>query len=454
MANLQPHFLVSRIGGYGDRVALVSPEGSWTYADLTRRIAEAGEFLRARPERVLLVGDDYGMDSVALLLAGLGEGKVLAPIGRVSGEEFESRSRACGAEGWIDGSRGIGPDAVHPISDNSGRAVSPLVSGLLERGRSGLVLFSSGITGDPKAMLHDFRQFLNAYQDRRTRSDSILLFLLFDHVGGLDTLFGGLASGVTLVSPPDRDPEGIARLIEQHRVNILPTTPTFLNLLLLAEIPRRFDLSSLRIITYGAEAMPESLLKRVREALPGVRCIQRFGTSETGVARTVTRPDTDLLIDDPGLQFKVVDGELWVKSNTQVLGYLSGDNDRFTEDGWFRTGDEVATGEDGTLRFLGRKVQAINVGGEKVFPGEVETALLKIPEVGACRAFGVQNAILGQAVGVEIVPVGSGDAARMRSLVRRYARQHLSRHKIPVEIQLVEKISMTPRGKRAIGSSS
>lgn len=449
--NSDSHFLISRIQSFGERPALVAEEREWTYGDLFRRVLEARDFLARKEERVLLVGRDYGIDSIALLLAGIESDKILAPVTAERDEDFEKFAQACGADGWVDAGADGDEWKFSPFAGNPEGAKPKLICDLLANGRSGLVLFSSGMTGIPKAMLHDYGRFVTAYENRRTRSDSIFLFLLFDHIGGLDTMFGGFASGMTLVAPPNRSPETVAGLIEKFGVSVLPTTPTFLTLMLMDEIPRRFDLSSLKIIAYGAEPMPDSLLERVGTTLPHVRLVQRYGTTETGVARTLLREDNRIHIDDPGLQTKVVDGELWLKSGTQVLGYLNEDNARFTDDGWFRTGDAVEVEGDGSLRFLGRKVEMINVGGEKVYPGEVEAVLLQLPEVGACRVFGVKNAILGQVVAVEVVPNGSFEPPALRSLIRRHARQNLQRHKVPVEIKLVDDIPMNLRGKRELG---
>ena len=118
----------------------------------------------------------------------------------------------------------------------------------------------------------------------------------------------------------------------------------------------KYDLSSLRMITYGTEAMPESLLNRLKEAFPRVKFLQTFGTSETGIANTSSKSSnsTFMKIDDPELEYKIVENELWLKSKTQVMGYLNSSMDSFTEDGWFKTGDLVEATEDGYIKIIGR----------------------------------------------------------------------------------------------------
>ena len=95
-----------------------------------------------------------------------------------------------------------------------------------------------------------------------------------------------------------------------------PAPPTFLNLLILSESYKSYDLGSLQIIGFGAEQMPESLYLRIKEIFPGVRLQQKFGTSETNAIRVRNHATDNLYmkIDDPNIQYKIIDGELWLKS--------------------------------------------------------------------------------------------------------------------------------------------
>lgn len=436
-------WFLDRLGGFGDRPALLHGGVVTTFAELRSAIDAEAEFLGTIPRGVVLVGSDYAARSVSLLLAALLTGHIVAPVTARREDELRRLAVASGASTFLRCDAGA--REVVPLAP--GTEVPPLVTDLLGRGRAGLVLFSSGSTGQPKAMLHDFARFLEAYTDRKPRELRVLLFLLFDHIGGMNTLFGSLAAGMTLVVPDSRDPEAVGGLIESHRVGLLPGTPTFLNLLLMARVPERFDCASLRVITYGAEAMPESLLARVRKAFPRARLIQTFGTSETGIARMMPSSDTGIRLDPASHEHRVVGGELWLRSRTQVLGYLNAPGDRFTEDGWFRTGDLVEERPDGSLRFLGRSGEVINVGGEKVSPAEVESVLLELPEVSRCRAYGRPHPVTGQVVGVELVGDGNLAPPELRSLVRRHARARLARFKAPVEIRVVDELPVSGRFK-------
>ena len=143
------------------------------------------------------------------------------------------------------------------------------------------------------------------------------------------------------------------------------------------------------MITYGTEPMPDSLLLKLKTAFPRVKFLQTFGTSETGISQTTSRSSdsTFLKIDDPNTEIKIVKGELWIRSKTQVMGYLNSSMERFTEDGWFKTGDLVEEASDGYIKIVGRSKELINVGGEKVLPSEVESVLFQIPNLVDCIVY-------------------------------------------------------------------
>lgn len=322
----------------------------------------------------------------------------------------------------------------------------------LSPNHGGLILFSSGTSGVPKIMLQDFSKLLSTFESRHENSLIILSLLGFDHIGGINTLLGGLASGSKIIISKSRAPEIVTHLIKKYKVAILPATPTFLNLLLISSGHRLSDLSSLRLITYGTEPMPEGLLMRLRQALPSVRLIQTFGTSETGILKTES-PDTDttfLRITDPDVEWKIVNQELWLRTKTQIKGYLNASNESFTLDGWFKTGDRVEEGPGSTLRILGREGEMINVGGEKLMPTEVESIILGIPGVIDCRVYGQQNSLVGQSVVADIVSQDGQNWEILRALIRQTCRQKLSTYKVPTRLNLVTAISTNRLKKQRI----
>ena len=417
---------VENLKARGNATALVCRGGTFSYAELcaeTEKLAARFGAEIPRGASVALLAD-YGFESLAAFFALALNGCIVVPV--VSKIEDEIREKleiaACGFSVLVDGS-GNAP-RLEKTALPSATGTPPLFARLRERGAAGLVLFSSGSTGTPKAMIHDLNAFAAAFPPKRAlRPRAILLFLLFDHIGGLNTLFRALADGSKIVVPAS----------------------TFLNLFLMENVAEKFDLSSLKLISYGTEPMPEALLRRLKTAFPRAKFLQTFGTSETGIAQTrsFSSDSTLMKIDDPATECKIENGELLLRSKTQALGYLNaGTAERFTADGWFRTGDVVEKTADGYLRIVGRKSDIIN------FPAEVENVLLEIPQVADCLVFGEPNPVTGQTVSAKIVlraPMKTLDAKR---LVAEHCRGRLARYKVPVRIAVVPAAEFSARFKK------
>jgi acyl-CoA synthetase (AMP-forming)/AMP-acid ligase II len=317
------------------------------------------------------------------------------------------------------------------------RAVShPLLRQLQERDAPGLILFSSGSTGESKASALDFDRLLAKFEVPRPAYRT-LVFLLLDHIGGINTLLHALCHGGTIVTTRERSPDAVCAAIEAHRIELLPTTPTFLRLLLIADAVRRHDLSSLKIITYGTEPMPTSTLAAIREALPWVRFKQTYGLSELGILPTQSRDSGSvwLKLGNAGFEHKIVDGVLWIRSPSAMLGYLNAPSP-FDADGWFNTQDLVES--DGEyIRILGRKSELINVGGEKVHPTEIENVLLQLDNVKDVTVRGQPNPITGEVVVAKITPLVPEDPDVLKRRVREFCRARLERYKMPAIIDVV-----------------
>ena len=140
----------------------------------------------------------------------------------------------------------------------------------------------------------------------------------------------------------DRSPDAICQLADEFDVEVLPVSPSFVNLLYISKDYENHDLSSIQIVTLGSEPVSEGLLERTRCVFPSARIIQKYGTTEFGSPRTKTRSDdpTWIHMDSEIFKIKVVDDLLWVKAETTKLGYLNRDKQPF-EDGWYCTGDRV-----------------------------------------------------------------------------------------------------------------
>ncbi|WP_239307808.1 MULTISPECIES: fatty acid--CoA ligase family protein [unclassified Frankia] len=462
--------LLDRFDEWGSRPAVIEGDAVYSYRDLAGRIREAEETLRAsqvRPHDPVVLNGDFSFLSIATLLALYRNRNVVIPVVNLTEASLAAITEACRpnhvatvgecltiAPAALPTGATEEPGATTTATPSMPAATAAGYGQLAGADAAGLVLLSSGSTGVPKAILHNLDAIVAAKVGRMTRVSprpaNMLMFLLFDHIGGINSLLGVLRAAGTAVVPALRTPEEICRLVEKHRIRLLPTSPTFLNLVLIGDFHEKYDLSSLRLITYGTEPMPEDLLRRVNEAFGRARLLQTFGTSETGIATTTSDSSrsTYFRIDDPNVQYRVVDGELQIKSVTQFLGYLNYPTDSLTEDGWFRTRDLVAQSDDGSIRIEGRAQQVINVGGEKLLPHELESILITSPLVDDCVVYARANAITGQSVCVDIRPSAPTTRAELRRHVVAFLTGRVEAFKIPSRINLVDSIAVSERFKK------
>lgn len=428
--------LLAQMASFADRDALIWQDHAFTFGQLDElrsgfraQLTSAGVSAGA----VVALEADFSPAGVAALLALLELGAVAVPL-TASVQSQQSEFSATAEVEWR-----LSLDAQDQASlvATGQRATHALLRTLRERGHPGLILFSSVSTGRSKAVVHDVTLLLRKYLQPR-HCFRTLAFLLFDHIGGLDTLFYNLANGSCLITLPDHSPETVCAAVARHRVEVLPATPTFLNLLLLSGAHERYDLSSLRIITYGAEVMTDQTLARVRQAFAQVRLMQKFGTSEVGTLRSHSRDSGSgwLKLGGEGYQTRIVAGTLEIKADSAMLGYLNAPSP-FTPDGWFQTGDAVEV-EGEWLRILGRRSEMINVGGEKVHPAEVENVLQAMEGVEEATVVGEPNVITGQIVVARVRLRAPEPMVSFRQRLRDHCRGRLPDYKIPQKVVFVQ----------------
>lgn len=432
---------------FDKKIAIVFKNQNYSYGDLYNQIKNIENELLPAIEKgkVVSILSDYSFESIVLLITLYKNKNIIVPITTTIESEIKERIE----ESYSDKIIKI-VDNKYLIEEHNSDDKHQMIKNLQDNSQSGLILFSSGSTGKPKAMIHNFDNLVEHYKDKKEKSLNMILFLMFDHIGGLNTLLNILSMGATMIIPENRNADDVCKLLQDYKIMVLPSSPTFLNLILMSKANEKYDLSSLRMITYGTETMPDSLLNRLKEAFPRVKFLQTFGTSETGIANTSSKSSnsTFMKIDDPELEYKIVENELWLKSKTQVMGYLNSSMDSFTEDGWFKTGDLVEATEDGYIKIIGRNKEVINVGGEKVLPNEVESVILEIPEIEDVMVYGEVNIITGQTVVCDVVLKDELTQNEIKKIVRKFCKDKLDAYKIPTKVNVVDKTNFGDRFKK------
>ncbi|MFG2566030.1 fatty acid--CoA ligase family protein [Streptomyces sp. NPDC048567] len=429
-----PHPFLARLESFRDSEAVAFEGRSYRYEDLLRLVDEWRGFLdrhQVRPGEVVTLEGAYSPQACAGLLALIERGVVVVPLTVLPAAKRAEFLDVAEVEVVVRVDEG----GVHRCERTGRRADHALYGELRDAGRPGLVLFSSGTTGRSKASVLDFDKVLARYGEP-TRPSRILSFLSLDHIGGVNTLLHTLSQGGTVVTVAERTPEAVFAAIAEHRVQILPTTPTFLNMVLISGAHERYATDSLKLVTYGTEPMPLQTLRRLGEALPGVRLKQTYGLSELGILPTRSRGDDTLWVKlgTAGFEHRIIDNILWIRSEMAMLGYLNAPAP-FDEDGFFNTQDVVEVDGD-WVRILGRNSEIINVGGEKVYPSEVESVLLEVENIAEATVSGRPSPVTGMVVKATVQLVEDEDRRSVTRRVREYCGQRLEAYKVPVLVEV------------------
>lgn len=320
----------------------------------------------------------------------------------------------------------------------------PLLTELRKKKHAGLIIFSTGTTGNPKAILHDLTQFLKRFEVTRHPLRTIS-FLLFDHIGGLNTLFHTLFNKGIIISPKARTISSVLEACAQYEAELLPTTPTFLRMLLMSNLVPNKIPASLKVISYGTERMDQSTLNELCRLLPHIDFRQTFGSSELGIVRAKSKDRNSLFmkIGGEGIKVRVVENQLHICSESRMLGYLNAESP-FNAEGWYNTGDLVEE-ENGYLKVIGRSDDIINVGGLKFMKSQIESLALNFPGILFAKAYSKQNPITGQHV--ELLAEPKPGYLLNKDELMTYMKSKLPSYMVPKRI-FIKKITIGHRFKQ------
>ena len=383
---------------------------------------------------VAIIGD-FNPSSILNLLRLIDLGAIVVPLTLETIHEHEYFFESALVDVVIEGNE---------VTRRAHNNQHDLINSLREKHHAGLVLFSTGTTGRPKAILHDLTRFLKRFETPRPTLRTIN-FLLFDHIGGINTLLHTLFNKGVVVAPKARTVDSILDTCKEFNVEVLPTTPTFLRLMLMSgAVPEKIP-SCLKVITYGTERMDQPTLDDLCRLLPNVDFRQTFGMSELGIVRVKSESRSSLFmkVGGEGVETRVINNVLQIRSASRMLGYLNATSP-FDDEGWYDTKD-VVDEKDGCYRVVGRTGDVINVGGLKFMASEVENAALDFPNVSLVKALPKQNPITGQHVEL-IVQTSTG--ALDKDLLMSFLRSKLQPHMVPRRIR-IEDISVGHRFKKS-----
>jgi acyl-CoA synthetase (AMP-forming)/AMP-acid ligase II len=490
--------LRERAATHPDRVAYVYGDEVVTFAEFDRRVDAVAAALRAsgvRPGDRVAVLDKNSLPYAELLFGAVRAGAVQVPVNyRLAADEIafivanaKARVFVVGAEfvPVLDAIAGRLDPATRLIvigeTETETGAYEDYASwsdrepdGSEEESEIFIQLYSSGTTGRPKGVMltHDnfmsVRGMVDELWDAGPDSRLMLAMPMY-HIAGVVYACGPIYVGAPAVIMREPDPVGIARAIEAHRVTHVFLVPVLL--MFMQQIPevREADLSSLRVLMYGASPISDEVLRGTMRLLPNSTFMQVYGLTETTGAITYLphadhRPGPRLRsagIPNSNCELKIIDpvtgveqptgevGEIICRSSQNMRGYWAMEqetHDTFLPGGWLRTGDAGYLDEDGYLFIHDRVKDMIISGGENIYPAEIENVLMSHPAVADCAVIGVPDRKWGETPKAIVVRDGTAGDIGERQIIG-FCRDRLAHFKCPTSVEFTETIPRNPTGK-------
>jgi len=347
-----------------------------------------------------------------------------------------------------------------------------------------VLMFTAGTTGTPKGVMlshNSFSSFILANvepPDPETEEKNLLTVPL-NHIAGLQAVMAAIYGGRTLIIHRQFDPVDWMKSVQNEKADRAMMVPTMLKNLMDHEEFGQYDLSSMKVITYGAAPMPLEVIKKAMIELKGCKFINAFGQTEGAGTITMLSPDDHEIPEGlseeetekrfkrlasigkalPDVEVRIVDeegndvpvgesGEIVARGPRLMKGYwnrseASADTMR---GGWLYTGDIAYFDDEGYIFISGRSKDFIKRGGEMIAPEEVEQCLMSHPSVDEAAIIGIQDVTWGERVRAVCVLRGDQEKPSEDDLIE-YCRQRMSSFKKPESIVWVSELPRNQMGK-------
>ena len=334
------------------------------------------------------------------------------------------------------------------------------------------LLFTSGTTGHPKGVMTRHQQNMKVFE-RFTEiiglreGDRYLIINPFFHSFGYKAgWLACLMRGATILPQLTFDIPEVLKRIERDRVSVLPGPPTIYQSLLAHPDLADHDLSSLRLATTGAAAIPVELIHRMRAELGFETVITAYGLTEScgvvslcrpedepeRIARTSGRalPDVEVRCIGPdGNEMPRGEaGEIVCRGYNVMQGYFENPDETtkaIDSDGWLHTGDIGIMDDRGYIRITDRIKDMYICGGFNCYPAEIESALYGSSLCAQVAVIGIPDERMGE-VGMAFLVPAPGQHPTPESVVA-WCRENMANYKVPRRVQIREELPMNASGK-------
>jgi acyl-CoA synthetase (AMP-forming)/AMP-acid ligase II len=310
-----------------------------------------------------------------------------------------------------------------------------------------IIILTTGTTGVPKGAIYSWEDLSKQIAISKSLDFSRwLLVYKLNHFAAIQVFLTALFNNGSLVLLEDWDPNNVVRLLEIQKPEYISATPTFWRMVLPLIEKHNIDVSFIKHITIGGEAVTSDILSKIEKLMPNISIVQVFATTEVGPVFSVKDFQIGFPFDfvrNPqkhGLraELKIIDDELYVKTKYHMKKYYNREGNPI-EDGWCPT-DDIVKVEGDRVYFMGRKTETINVGGVKVHPLEVEEIIQSIKGVFMAKVSGRKNPITGQLVVAEVVLKEGFSEEDIRKKIIEECSSKLSRQKVPKIIKFTKTI--------------
>lgn len=314
------------------------------------------------------------------------------------------------------------------------------------------LLATSGTTGTPKIVAHSTAS-LTRTCSKKSKGEMLVWGLLYDpaRFAGFQVVLQALLSHSTIIVPsPELDITGKIEYLAESGCNALSATPSLWRKVLMSTAVQKLTLKQ---ITLGGEIVDQRVLNSLARQFPEAVITHIFASTEAGVGFSVKDgkagfPQSWLVEGVRGVEMHISEhGTLVLKNTFLDQGYLGGGGPIANDDGWIDTGDLVEVIDDRVV-FKGRINGAINVGGNKVIPEEVEAEILNVPGVFQVAVMAKSSSIAGSLVQALVVPEKDlTDTSGLVKSIKKHCRKSLPSFKAPAFVRLVDELPVGSAGK-------
>lgn len=315
------------------------------------------------------------------------------------------------------------------------------------------IVATSGTTGVPKLVVHTLTELSGSLKKDQIKGNEFIWGLLYDlsKYAGLQVYLQSLLGGSTLLIPDEMQSLDQQILyFADNKCNALSATPTLWRKILMLPVSQKLQLKR---ITLGGEIADQPIIDALARQFPNAKIVHIYASTEAGVGfavgdRLAGFPNAYLAESTRGVLMKVVDNRLFLKSANVSKTILNTPSYK-DSDGYVDTGDLVELKGD-RYYFLGRASGLINVGGNKVYPEEVEQILLSHEQIKLARVYGKKSHLMGNLVVCDMVidDISVDSISELKKQVRVHCSQYLPDWKIPALFKIVDNIDNGDSGKQ------